>query len=89
MAYESAEQKSKHCLAWDFLSALEVTDDNELHLHVLQAMGLVDPQYSHCFLATEVDADGVAVRETLEDPFSSAADSSGAVTTEGSDSATV
>ena len=52
-------------------------------------MGLVDPQYSHCFLATEVDADGVAVRETLEDPFSSAADSSGAVTTEGSDSATV
>ena len=63
---------------------------NGLHLHVLQAMGLVDPQYSHCFLATEVDAGGVAKEGvTLEDPFSSAADSSGAVTTEGSDSATV
>ena len=29
---------------------------SELHLHVLQAMGLVDPQYSHCFLATDADA---------------------------------
>ena len=62
----------------------------KLHLHVLQAMGLVDPQYSHCFLAIEVDAGGVVVEEvTLDDPFSSATGSSEAGSAEGSDSATV
>ena len=68
------------------------TEDNkELHLHVLQAMGLVDPQYSHCFLATEVvdtAAGDVDKDANLADTFCS--DSSGTVSTTlgGSDSAT-
>ena len=61
----------------------------KLHLHVLQAMGLVDPQYSHCFLATEVEVGKAVVVVTLEDPFGSAEQSSGAASTQGSDSALV
>ena len=62
----------------------------KLHLHVLQAMGLVDPQYSHCFLATEVDVGrAVVVVVILEDPFGSVVHSSGAASTQGSDSALV
>ena len=64
---------------------------NGLRLHVLQAMGLVDPQYSHCFLATEVGVGRAVVAVvTLEDPFGSVVlHSSGADSTQGSDSALV
>ena len=53
----------------------------KLHLHVLQAMGLVDPQYSHCFLATGVDVGRAVVAVILEDPFGSVVHSSGAAST--------
>ena len=61
----------------------------KLHLHVLQAMGLVDPQYSHCFLATEVDVGRAVVVVILEDPFGSVVHSSRADSTQESDSALV
>ena len=61
----------------------------ELHLHVLQAMGLVEPQYSHCFLATEVDVGRAIVVVALEDPFGSVLISSGVASTQGSGSALV